>query len=485
MKIDLSIYNRILFDDLRPWIAANTQEAKFQNKITAGFKNPKGGSDAFEKAIKNALKDWKHTSIEQDYIFEIEEDNEQFKGIADEISEPLIEVEAPEPTNPKQEFYFYLIRNEGTRLINNLHKAVQLGSSDNEKKATVVSTIYKINSLLTDIDKQKKLLQKNQVAAQKNNNDFIFAILKNTLIRLHLEMKEDFPTLLSGKAFDEEGIIENILQETYTGNSIIKNKVGLNSFAVKRYINNEKYSKTKTVELINLTLENIVNHFSTIASTKEEAERKSILQDNIKALENLYYANEFDLVEERPNYDTLLSDEFNEAIYAKASEAITETIEEHNLGSKRLPVIAKEELKLSFLQAKIQVDESVFTLSIPRRIKLVLDFAKAAANANLSVDLKQALEGRSQRIKTNLSVPQVALLFKLLNDLKPEIFDIKAEAELHRFISANFITKKSGDDGISIDKLRQLFNQPDSKAAEFWFEKLSTMMAAAKKIYKV
>jgi hypothetical protein len=482
MKIDLSIYNRILFDDLRPWIAANTQETKFQNKITAGFKNPKGGSDAFEKAIKNALKDWKHTNIEQDYIFEIEEDNEQFKGIADEISEPLIEVEAPEPNNTKQEFYFFLIRNEGTRLINNLHKAVQLGSSDSEKKATVVSTIYKINSLLTDIDKQKKLLQKNQEAAQKKNNDFIFAILKNTLIRLHLEMKEVFPTLLSGKAFDEEGIIENILQETYTGNSIIKNKVGLNSFAVKRYINNEKYSKTKTVELINQTLENIVNHFSTIASTKEEAERKSILHENIKALENLYYANEFNLVEERPNYDTLLSDEFNEAVFTKASEALTEIIEEHNLGSKRLPVIAKEELKLSFLQAKIQVDESVFTLSIPRRIKLVLDFAKAAANANLSVDLKQALEGRSQRIKTKLSQEELVTFFRMLDDLKPEIFDYKTKTELFKFIATNFESKKSKGESLSEGKVKNIYYAPDSDAADFWQKHLHTMLAHTKKI---
>jgi uncharacterized lipoprotein YehR (DUF1307 family) len=43
--------------------------------------------------------------------------------------------------------------------------------------------------------------------------------------------------------------------------------------AVKRYINIEKYSKGKTLDLINQTLENIVKHFSTVANTKEEAER--------------------------------------------------------------------------------------------------------------------------------------------------------------------------------------------------------------------
>lgn len=480
MKIDLSIYNRILFDDLRPWIEANKSETKFQNKITAAFKNPKGGSIAFDKAITAALKDWKKTNIEEDYIFEIQEDNEKFKSIADEISEPLIEAVAAEPTNAKQEFYFYLIRNEGTRLINNLHKAVQIAVSENEKKYFAVSVLQKINSFLNEIEKQKKQLQKNQEAAQKKNNDFIFAILKNTLIRLHLEMKEVFPALLSGKALDEVGIFENILHEDLPRESTIKNKVGLNAFIVKRYINAEKYGKTKTLELINQTLENILAHYNKPLSTKEEAEKKSLLAENIKALENLYYVNENDLVEERPNYETLLDDVFNESVYTKAAEAATEKIEEHNFGAKRLPVIAKEKLQLSFLKPKIQVDESVFTLSIPRRVMLLLDFAEAAANANLSVDIKQALEGRSQRIKTNLSVPQLAFLFKALKELNPEIFDIKAEAELHRFISANFITKKSGDDGISTEKLRQLFNQPDSKAAEFWFEKFSTLFNYAK-----
>lgn len=89
---------------------------------------------------------------------------------------------------------------------------------------------------------------------------------------------------------------------------------------------------------------------------------------------------------------------------------------------------------------------------------------------------------KNQRIKTNLSVPQLALLFSQLNELKPNIFDIKSEAELHRFISASFETKKSPETGISTEKLRQLFNQPDSKAAEFWEQHLQTMIARVRKL---
>ncbi len=85
------------------------------------------------------------------------------------------------------------------------------------------------------------------------------------------------------------------------------------------------------------------------------------------------------------------------------------------------------------------------------------------------------------RLKTNLSVPQLALLFKMLSDLKPNIFNINSEAELLRFISANFETKQSKEEGISTDKLRILFNQPDSKAADFWEKHYYTLLAETKK----
>jgi hypothetical protein len=88
---------------------------------------------------------------------------------------------------------------------------------------------------------------------------------------------------------------------------------------------------------------------------------------------------------------------------------------------------------------------------------------------------------KTQRLKTNLSVPQLALLFKMLDVLKPKFFDNRTEAELHRFISDNFQTKMSGEAGISTDKLRILFNQPDPKAIDFWEKHLHTLLNELKK----
>lgn len=92
-----------------------------------------------------------------------------------------------------------------------------------------------------------------------------------------------------------------------------------------------------------------------------------------------------------------------------------------------------------------------------------------------------ALQVNNAKLKTNLSVAQLAFLFKMLKDLKPSIFEIESEAELLRFISANFETKKSTEDGISTNKLRILFNQPETKAAEFWEKHFYTFIAEVKK----
>ena len=87
------------------------------------------------------------------------------------------------------------------------------------------------------------------------------------------------------------------------------------------------------------------------------------------------------------------------------------------------------------------------------------------------------------RIKMNLTVPQLAFIFKLLYELKPDIFDVKSKAELQRFISAHFATKGTEGKEISTEKLKQLFSDPDPDAAKFWQKHLYTMIAETKKFY--
>lgn len=482
MKVDLSIYNRILFGDLRPWDKANQSEEKFRKKLTASFKTTTLNITSFEKALAAALKDHPSPVEEEDYIFEIEEDSKKFQSVPDEIFDPLIDVQLPEPPNAKAEFYYILIRLEGTLLMNNMNKAIQISPSETAKKYTLTKAVESINSMLRDSEKLKKQLNKTQPQHQEKTNTYILLVLKYTLIRLQLEINELFESLLPARAFNETGIFENILKETPPPHSIIKDKVGLNSFHVRHYINTEKFNKQKTLDLIAEAIECLTNYFSQQPLSKEATSRQSVLSENILALENFYFANVFGYDKETHNFNAIISENYSEEIFSKAVADINENIEAHGLPNKRLAAIAKEEQRLSFLQAKTQVDESVFTLSIPRKLLGVLQGARAFTNANLSIDLSKLTEGKTPSLKTQMSVGELALLFRMLSELKPDVIDEKVKANIFRFISSNFTTKKSKDGAISTDKLSKLFNNPDTKSVDFWKKHISTLADFLKKV---
>lgn len=88
---------------------------------------------------------------------------------------------------------------------------------------------------------------------------------------------------------------------------------------------------------------------------------------------------------------------------------------------------------------------------------------------------------KAQKLKFNLSVEQVAFLFKMLDMLKPDVIDKKSKAELFRWISASIETKKSKESGISVVTLRNEFSSPDLEAVKFWETHLRTLITEIKK----
>ncbi len=256
MKLDLSTYHSILYNDLRPWLDSNKDDNRFRAKLIPNFKNPTESSIDFDNAINKALIDYKSTLNEEEYLFELADDQVQFNGVVDEILYPLIEVIADEPTNNKATFYYYLIKNEATRLINNLYKFSYLKISESEKKNVFIGAIKGINSLIQRTEQQKIQVSKNGNHSQDPNNAFILHFLSVTLIRLHLEVKELFENYVTGNVFDEAGIYSNIIKKKQPTESHIKDIIGINHFKVETYINQSKHKKETTLEWILFTLEN-------------------------------------------------------------------------------------------------------------------------------------------------------------------------------------------------------------------------------------
>jgi len=92
------------------------------------------------------------------------------------------------------------------------------------------------------------------------------------------------------------------------------------------------------------------------------------------------------------------------------------------------------------------------------------------------------LTNQRNKIKVNLSVPELAYLFKLLSESKPDIFDVKTKSELYRFISENFITKGKTETAISTNSLNKFFSEADKDVANFWIEHLKKMLVEARKV---
>lgn len=482
MKLDLSTYHSILYNDLRPWLDSNKDDNRFRAKLTPNFKNPTESSIDFDNAINKALIDYKSTLNEEEYLFELADDQVQFNGVVDEILYPLIEVIADEPTNNKATFYYYLIKNEATRLINNLYKFSYLKISESEKKNVFIGAIKGINSLIQRTEQQKIQVSKNRNHSQDPNNTFILHFLGITLIRLHLEVKELFEKYVTGNVYDEAGIYSTIIKKKQPTESHIKDIVGLNHFKVATYINQPKHKKETTLEWILFTLENYSKYFQTDTTSKEEAKRKKILLDDLQALENLHFLQHYKIKLENITYSKLLEAEELEPIFNDTFQDITEAVEVPTIASKKLVVINKELQKLDFLKYDIDIENISYLQSIPRLLQDALIGLKSFVNANLSIDFSMITEPKAPPIKTNLSVGDLALLFRMLFELKPDIFEVKTKAELFRFISSNFTTKKSKEGEISIDTITKKFNDPDTKSKELWATHLHTLLAFLKKV---
>ncbi|MCB0515386.1 MAG: hypothetical protein KDD49_04920 [Bacteroidetes bacterium] len=482
MKIDLSIYQSILHSDLRPWLDSNKDDNRFRVKLSSNFKNPPQTLLDFDNAINKALIDFKSTLNEEEYLFEFPDDQVQFNGVVDEILYPLIEIKAQVPTNNKAIFYFYLIRNEATRLINNLYKFSLLNISESEKKNIFIGAIKGINALIQRKEQQKKQISKNSTYCQDPNNYFILDYLELTLIRLHLEVKELFEKYVTGNVYDEAGIYSNIIKKEQPLESHIKDTVGLNHFKVTSYINQTKHKKETTLEWILYCLETYSKYFQTETTNKEDAKRKKILLEDIQALENLYFLQLYKFKFENITYANLLDAELLDPIFNEAFLNSTEAIETHDLPNKRLNTVNKELQKLNFLNYDIEIDNLPYVQSIPRQLHDALSATKLFINANLSIDFSKITEPKAPPIKTNLSVGDLALLFRMLYELKPDIFDVKTKAELFRFISSNFTTKKSKEGDISIDTITKKFNDPETKSKELWATHLHTLLTFLKKV---
>lgn len=94
---------------------------------------------------------------------------------------------------------------------------------------------------------------------------------------------------------------------------------------------------------------------------------------------------------------------------------------------------------------------------------------------NKEQDNRQSIK---KKLKTNLSVSQLAYLFKLLNEMR--LLNVESQNEICEFLADSFSTKQSTK--LSVKNLENTFSNTDKPTAIYWEGKLKEMKSKASKI---
>jgi hypothetical protein len=447
----------------------------------------KGNLDEFNKAIAEALKNMP-ILIEDDEEILVDFDDSTINVtlVKNEIFEPLIDIDIPPFFTDKTEYYYYLIKNEGTKLVNNVNNAIELCETANLAKSAINDTLDRIKFFLAGTAKQIKQLgydndlpfdaiPDDETKALKKECDYILRVLQTTLIRLILEIQELFSSQIVGNPLTEDEIYLKLIGTPSPTMNVAKKITKLNEFLVKRFIEHKDYSRAKALIRIDETRKHFLMYKNVPSTFAEIAERKEGLATHIQALENLIFIRDFINIRENPSYDDLLSEKTTEEYYASFTASIFEIIEGPSAPNKRLEIISNQEEKFSFLKSSYHFDDSLYKLSIPRKILKWLEIQKSYIKENLHIDFSKLKGVDLPKIPTSLTVAEIGYLLRTFEEegiLKP-----KNKTDLSRVFSAILSSKKKDD--ITFDGLHKEFKTPKNNAVEFWHDKFSNLKQKA------
>lgn len=123
---------------------------------------------------------------------------------------------------------------------------------------------------------------------------------------------------------------------------------------------------------------------------------------------------------------------------------------------------------------------NLFEESAPRKLirKLTLDYETIKANPE--IDLKEFDRNTIKPIQTNISVSQLALLFKLLEE--KSIIKTEQRSDLYKTITKAFLSKSVTGNSISEKSFQNNFNDPDKGAYKYWTPKFEAFYKECQKI---
>ena len=169
------------------------------------------------------------------------------------------------------------------------------------------------------------------------------------------------------------------------------------------------------------------------------------------------------------------------SFYLKDSEAYKPaiTIDLHNLILEKIKDYMYEEDmyhdSTEFFSAMELILFDINFMQLFDLSTLFEDIINRYQNGSLDENCNQ-ISSNSYKLATNLSVPELVLLFKALSSITPPLINVKRKTDLYNFISQNFQTIGS-ENTISPNSIKNDFNKIPDSAKTSWishFQQLKT-----------
>ena len=222
--MDLRIFDSIIFGELRPFFGENKNEAYFTSKLNPQFTLP-DNMEQFEDQLRIALKEHPLLLDSEEYLINLNPDEKviDITSIRDDIFEPLIDIDTPPPFNFTTEFYFYLIKNDATRVRSKLIKEINVVNNQDDAVFIIKKVITQIEFLLSNLGKEIKALPKiqsqyyetpeNETEPERiqKNTHYIFNFLLLTLVRLYYEMDTLFSEIFKIQFKSKYQLLSNVV----------------------------------------------------------------------------------------------------------------------------------------------------------------------------------------------------------------------------------------------------------------------------------
>lgn len=233
--MELTILRSILLGQLRPWLSKNQNTKFFSNNLTPQFLNPKKGIDEYYKLLKGIYNNDKELFEDDSLAIYLKQPTSKIKQ---QIKEPLVLLPQLPPINPIERFYYALIKNEVTRISNNVLQAILKDIKDVDRK-------YIINSVKSNLVSFLSIIGDNQsiIISQDKTSQNIMSVLQSNTIRLLLEIELLYPHYLSSIQSDKYQIYSEYLktdipekEEYYETNSLLYDISKLSTQVSKKII---------------------------------------------------------------------------------------------------------------------------------------------------------------------------------------------------------------------------------------------------------